>query len=566
MDTLRGRGIVAGVAIGKIMFPVKAWDAYLAQYQQGTVAEETQKYHAAHRQAVQGIADAVVKAKATGSTETATILEAHQSIITDPVLEESILGGINSRASAPLAVRAACEEIAAMFLGLQDPYLRERAADIRDIGSKMASLLLAVPALEFPDEATILCATEIAPSVVANLPEDKVVGLILGQGSETTHAIIMAKARGLVTIVGLVEGQLDKLTEGTTVILDGTKGEVIVEPTPAEVAHYQALGHERQVLAAEYARTAAWPAKTTNGKRIIVAANIGNPLEIEAAVRHGCEGVGLFRTEFIFMGRDSLPSEQEQYEAYAYVVKRCQEHLCVIRTLDIGGDKPLPYLTIPKEENPYLGLRAIRISLQRPDLFLTQVRAILRASAHGNVALMLPMIINQSEIVAAKRIINRAKSELLDEGVAVSTYVPVGIMVETPAAAVMAPTLAEECDFFSIGTNDLTQYTLAVDRGNQGVSYLYDHFNPAVLRFIAMTIKAAHARGIWVGVCGEMAGDRVATELLVSMGIDELSMSAPAIPLIKEAIRHATADESLARQVLTLHDVENTRAYLGGLS
>jgi len=533
----------------------------LHNYVQAAQDEEAKKYNLAHTASVQEVALMVETAKKDKRTEQAEIMEAHLSIMLDPALEESILAKIEQGVSAPVAVRDATEEIAQLFVGLENAYLRERGDGVRDVGSRIVRALLGIKPTEFNESGTILCAAEMLPSVVASLPSDKVIGLILGQGSITSHTVIMAKARGLPTLVGLGE-QVQQIADGATAILDATNGQLIVSPTGEQLAAYGEKIKQEQDKQAHYVSQAQLPATTSDGKRIVVAANIGQPEEIVVAVEKGCDGVGLFRTEFLFMGRDSLPSEQEQFEAYKFVIEKCKGHLCVIRTLDIGGDKPLPYLAIPKEDNPFLGWRAIRISLQRTDIFRTQLRAILRAAAFGKAAIMLPMIVNISEIVQTKALFAQVRAELLDEGERVPTDIPLGIMVETPAAAVMAIELAKECDFFSIGTNDLVQYTLAADRGNQSVSYLFDHFHPAVLRLIAMAVRAAHASKIWVGVCGEMAGDPLATKLLISLGVDELSMSAPAIPKIKHIIRNLQPDDALARTILSLGSVERVREYL----
>lgn len=561
MFVLQGIVAVPGVITGKVQWLSLTDDLVLHHYVQAAQDEEAKKYNLAHTASVQEVALIVETAKKDKRTEQAEIMEAHLGIMSDPVLAENILAKIGQGASAPVAVKDTVEEIAQMFAGLENPYLRERATDVRDVGSRIVRALLGIKPTEFNASGIILCAADILPSVVAGLPRDKVVGLLLGQGSLTSHAVIMAKALGLPTLVGLGE-QVQQIADGATAILDATNGQLIVSPAGEQLAAYgEKIKHEQGEQAQHMSR-AQLPATTNDGKRIVVAANIGQPAEIVAAAHHGGEGVGLFRTEFLFMGRDSLPNEQEQFEAYKFVIEKCKGHLCVIRTLDIGGDKPLPYLAIPKEDNPFLGWRAIRISLKRTDIFRTQLRAILRAAAFGKTAIMLPMIVSISEIVQTKALLAQARAELYEEGEYVPADIPLGIMVETPAAAVMAHELAKECDFFSIGTNDLVQYTLAADRGNQNVSYLFDHFHPAVLRLIAMTVRAAHASKIWVGVCGEMAGDPLATKLLISLGVDELSMSAPAIPKIKHIISSIQSDDTHARNILSLEGVERVREYL----
>ena len=357
---------------------------------------------------------------------------------------------------------------------------------------------------------------------------------------------------------------LDKIAEGDDLIIDGERGDIIIRPADDVRAEYQEKLGKQQELKAYYAKLAPLPAVTTDGVRVTLAANIGTHMDVDTALSYGCEGVGLFRSEFVFMGRQDIPNEEDQFKAYKEAVEKCQGKLCVIRTMDIGGDKPLPYLNIPEEDNPFLGCRAVRISLNRRDLFLPQLKAILRAGVYGKAAIMIPMIINVEEFLKVREVFEEAKVELTHEGKAYSDNVQLGIMVETPAAAVMAPVFAKYVDFFSIGTNDLVQYTLAVDRGNHNISYLYSHFNPAVLQLVQRTIKAGIENGIWVGMCGEMASDPYAAVLLLAMGITELSMSAPSIPRVKEKIRSvsSTRAKEILSEVMKMERPEEVREYL----
>lgn len=561
MVILNGKNAVAGVAIGKIKRLESDFERYIRDYAGGSASEEQDKYHSACMQVTEEIKDMIGKLKKNYKTEQAAIMEAHLCMISDPMLKESITSKIGNGIPAPAAVLDAGNEIAALLAGVDDSYLRERAADIKDVGKRMTSILLDIKQPEFDDDSIILCGDEVEPSVIAGIPDEKAAGLILGQGSTTSHTVIIAKSRDIVTVVGL--GSLIKqLSDGSEVIVDGDEGKIIIAPDMGQLAEYTERLKRQKEQSKHYLSLSKLPAVTKDGVTTVLAANIGNPQEIDAAVKYGCEGVGLFRTEFIYMGRSSFPSEDEQFEIYKRVIEKCGGKLCVIRTMDIGGDKPLPYLEIGEEDNPFLGWRAIRISLERTDIFKTQVKAVLRAAEYGNAAIMLPMVISLNEILDAKALIKQAMAELSNEGREFSSGVQIGIMVETPAAAVMAPVLAKECDFFSIGTNDLVQYTLAVDRGNPKVSSLYDHFNPAVLKLIEMTIKAAHENGIWAGMCGEMAGDPAATRLLVAMGIDELSMGAPSIPKVKEVIRSMTVDRALIQQALSLEDSGKVKAFL----
>ncbi|ABZ83724.1 phosphoenolpyruvate-protein phosphotransferase [Heliomicrobium modesticaldum Ice1] len=566
MTTFFGRGVVSGVALGRIKRPAQDLTAYLDRYRPGSVEEETSRLEQALAGAKEQL-QALLSGPAVDDTLSA-IMEAHVMMLDDPGLVASIMEKIREGDSAPRSVLAACEAYAAQFAALDDPYLRERSADIRDIGRRVAGLLLGVDgegekARGMADSGVVLCASDMEPSAVAAYPPGQLQALLLGQGSTTSHAVIIAKAQGIVTVVGLGEA-VDQIPDGAEVIVDGASGEVRLSPDEKErnavLVRIAAQAERRRKDLAE----ATLPAVTRDGVKVQLAANIGSPGEWEKARALGAEGVGLFRSEFLFMERDALPSEEEQFAAYRQAAEGCGGHLCVIRTLDIGGDKPLAHLAIGHEDNPFLGWRAIRISLERTDLFRTQLKAILRAGCYGKVALMLPMVISVGEIRQARAILTEAAEELAREGREFAANVPVGIMVETPAAAATASLLAPACDFFSIGTNDLVQYTLAVDRGNPKVAPLYNHFHPAVLRLIDATIQAARQQGIWVGMCGEMAGDPLAAPLLVGMGIDELSMSAPSIPQVKAVIRSLSVSEAqkVRKAVLAMEDAAAIRAYL----
>ena len=562
-ESLRGKGVISGIAIGKILLVGQSIDGYLADYQAGSEEAEIAKVEKALKAVAEILQGNVKTLKEKNMPEQAAIMEAHRMMAQDPMLGEAMHAKIPELGSAPRAVLAAAEESAQMFSSMDDAYFRERAVDIRDVGKRIAKYILGVKEPALGDGAVILCGQEIEPSVIANIPTEKIGGVILGQGSTTCHAVIIAKARAIPTVAGLANN-IEKIQDGDLVVIDGETGEIVISPTEEILATYKAKLEKQLETKARYAKLAPLPAETTDGVRVELTANIGTHLDIDAALTYGCEGVGLFRSEFVFMGREDIPTEEEQFKAYKEAVEKCQGKICVIRTMDIGGDKPLAYLDIPKEENPFLGWRAIRISLMRPDLFMPQVKAILRAGVYGKAAMMLPMVINVSEVKQVKEIIEQAKIELAYEDKPFSDTVQVGIMVETPAAAVMTPVLAKHVDFFSIGTNDLVQYTLAVDRVNHNVSYLYDHFNPAVLRLIQRTIEAARDNGIWAGMCGEMASDPYAAVILMAMGITELSMSAPAIPRVKEKIRSVSSAQAKAAldAVMEMEDGKAIKEYL----
>ena len=431
--------------------------------------------------------------------------------------------------------------------------LKERAGDIRDIGNRLIKNILGMHIVDLGDiaEESILVAYDLTPSETAQLNLEKVLGFITDIGGRTSHTSIMARSLELPAIVG-TNDVTARVNTGDYLILDAVNNRVYVNPTQAEIDELKTLEAKLAEEKAELAKLKDLPAVTLDGHKVEVVANIGTIRDCEGAHRNGAEGVGLYRTEFLFMDRDQLPSEEEQFIAYKEVVEAMEGRLVVLRTMDIGGDKELPYLNLPKEMNPFLGWRAVRIALERREILHAQLRAVLRASAFGKLAVMFPMIISVEEIRELKSVLETLKAELRAEGKAFDENIQVGVMVETPSAAVNAKFLAKEVDFFSIGTNDLTQYTLAVDRGNELISHLYNPMSPSVLGLIKQVIDASHAEGKWTGMCGELAGDERATLLLLGMGLDEFSMSAISVPHIKKLVRHVSYQEAkaLADEVL----------------
>ena len=562
-EVLHGKGVIAGVAIGQIMIVGQALDEYLKDYSKGAAEEEKAKVEPAIALVTEAIEKNVADLNAQGMEEQAAIMEAHAMLVLDPMFIEAMLSKAEEMGNAPAAVLEAAKETAALFEMMDDDYMRERAADIRDIGKRVAKAILGVKDPELGDKKVILCGHEIEPSVIANIPTESIAGVILGQGSTTCHAVIIAKARAIPTVVGLGDG-IDKIPDDAYAAIDGEAGEIIINPADDVLAGLEEKIRIQKEQEVRYASLKDLPAVTKDGVSVHLAANIGLPEDAKAAAAYGNEGVGLFRSEFVFMGREDIPNEEDQFKYYKEAIEACNGKLCVIRTMDIGGDKPLAYLEIPHEDNPFLGFRAVRISLQRKDLFLPQLKAILRAGVYGKAAIMVPMVINAAEIKQIKAMVAEAMAELDSEGKEYSKDVQVGIMIETPAAAVMTPLLAKYVDFFSIGTNDLVQYTLAVDRVNHNVSYLYNHFNPAVLHLINTTIKAANDNGIWAGMCGEMASDPYAAVILTAMGIDELSMSAPSIPKVKEKIRSINISDAkkYLAEILAMDDGDEIKEYL----
>lgn len=562
-EKMQGMGAIPGVGIGYIMKAGQALDGYLAAYQPGTVEEELEKLNSAVAEVADILEKSVEQMRAVGHDEQANIMEAHLFLAQDPMLTDGMTDKIQEMGNAPAAILASAAESAKIFQSMDDEYLRERAADVLDVSKRIAGKILGIKEPEVGDNMVILCGYEVEPSVIASVPDDKIAGVIMGQGSTTCHAVIIAKSRAIPTVVGM-EHRLDAIPEGAFVIIDGHTGDIFVDPDEETIKEYEAKLAKQRADEERYAALKDLPAVTKDGVEVQLAANIGSPNDAENAAKYGNKGVGLFRSEFVFMGREDIPSEEMQFESYKKAVEACNGELCVIRTMDIGGDKPLPYLNIPHEDNPFLGYRAIRISLNRRDLFMPQLKAILRAGVYGRAAIMAPMIVSVDEILRLRSFVREAMQELEDEGKEYSKTVQIGIMVETPAAAVMTPIFAKYVDFFSIGTNDLVQYTLSVDRVNPNVGYLYNHFHPAVLQLIQRTIKSASDRGIWSGMCGEMASDPYAAVILMAMGISELSMSAPSIPRVKEMLRSVTYEEAQKHlaKVMEMETGEQVLKYL----
>ena len=565
-DKIKGKGVISGIAVGTILLAGQNLDSFIAKYKSGNKAAEKKKAAEALVAVAKNLAKSIEDFQAKGLKEQAGILEAHRLLVEDPGVSAKIEEEFENVEAAPVAVLNVYEESAKMFEAMEDEYFRGRAVDLRDVGKRIAKYLLGIKEPEIAGKV-IVAGKEIEPSVIAGLPTDKIAGVILGAGSTTAHAVIIAKTRAIPTVVGVGDG-IEQMADGDPAILDGGTGDILIRPTAEERESYDEKIKKQEELKAYYATLKTLPAKTLDGVEVDLVANIGSPADVDAANGFGAQGVGLFRSEFVFMGKTDVPKEEDQFKEYKAAVEKCNGNLCVIRTMDIGGDKPLPYIQVGEEENPFLGYRAIRISLKREDLFMPQLKAILRAGKFGKAAIMFPMVINVQEFLDAKAMVEKAKRELAAEGKDYSDEVQVGIMVETPAAAVMAPILAKYVDFFSIGTNDLVQYTLAVDRGNAQISYLYNHFNPAVLRLIKRTIESANKEGKWAGMCGEMASDPNAAILLMAMGIKELSMSAPSIPRVKEVIRKITSSEAknILDKVMEMEDGDKIKDYLATLT
>ncbi|WP_217559347.1 phosphoenolpyruvate--protein phosphotransferase [Paenibacillus sp. GbtcB18] len=503
------------------------------------------------------------KAKETVGEEQAGILAGQRKLLDDPAFYPKMEARVREKLEpSPQAVSEIVSQVASWFEGMTNDYMKERAADIRDIGSRLLACLSPEEraGLEGITGEVILVADDLTPSDTVQLDPAKVVGFITRTGGATSHTAILARSLGIAAIVGAGDA-VDGIDDGDTLVVDGAAGLCIARPGEAEAGQYRLrMGQDlerRKSLEAYAAR----PAVTADGTRVELAANIGTAAEAGAAAAQGADGVGLYRTEFLFMNSPSMPGEEEQYRAYLEAAQLMEGRPVIIRTMDIGGDKELPYLQLPKEVNPFLGYRAIRIGLSRKELLLTQLRAVLRASAFSKVKVMFPMISGLQEWRQAKEILAEAQAELRQEGVPFDENMEVGIMVEIPSTAVMAGQFAREVDFFSIGTNDLVQYTLAVDRMNEHVAYLYDYFHPAVLQLIRTVIEASHSAGKWTGMCGGMAGDPLAAPLLLGLGLDEWSMEAGRLSPLKEVLAGLDRQEcrELAERVLLLDTPQAVR-------
>ncbi len=493
------------------------------------------------------------------ATDEAAIFEVHQELLEDPELIDTVHNKINNQQTAAQAWQVTIAERAKMMAKIKDPLLAARAADLHDVGNRVLRLLVGADQSEnqLPEHPVIIIAHDLSPSDTASLDKDKVLGFCTAVGGPTAHSAIIARALNLPAVVSAGERILE-ITNGTTVIINGIDGSLILNPDDTAVSQAKAAQElrQKQLVAAE--RAATEPAITQDGHRVEIAANIGGLADAKQAMASGAEGVGLLRTEFLFLDRTEAPSGEAQFEVYRDIALAMEGQPVIVRTLDIGGDKPLPYIDVPPEANPFLGERGIRLCLNRPELLRQQVRAILRAAQYGSLRIMFPMVADITEWRAARAIVKEIQAELK------APDVELGIMIEVPSAALMADAFAPEVDFFSVGTNDLTQYTLAMDRMHPTLAGKADGLHPAVLRLIAKTVEAAHKAGKWVGICGELGSDSQAIPILVGLGVDELSVSVPTIPTVKAQIRSLTKGEAetLAQQVLQCASANEVRAIM----
>ena len=559
MTRLTGIAAADGIAIAKAYRFVQP-DLTFAKTTVHDIEAEQKRLAAALAKAEQELIVIRQQTLEKFSAEEAAIFEAHLLVVHDPEL----IGPINQKiadeaVNAEYALHEVTSMFVALFEGMDDEYMSARASDIKDVTNRILAHLLGVhiPNPSNINEQVIIVANDLTPSETAQLDRNYVLGFITDIGGRTSHSAIMARSLEIPAVVGAGVATTT-IQDGDTIIVDGLTGQVLVNPSADVIADYQEKAQKYRVQQAEWSTLVNEQTVSKDGVHVELAANIGSPNDLDGVLRHGAEGIGLYRTEFLYMGRENLPSEEEQFTAYKTVLEGMKGKPVVIRTLDIGGDKHLPYLPLQEEMNPFLGHRAIRLCLDQQELFRTQLRALLRASVYGNLKIMFPMIATIQEFRAAKAILLEEKEKLIAGGIAVGSSIEVGMMVEIPSTAVMADIFAKEVDFFSIGTNDLIQYTMAADRMNEKVSYLYQPYNPAILRLIQMVIKAAHQEQKWVGMCGEMAGDEHAVPLLLGLGLDEFSMSATSILKTRALLKQLSVPEmqTLATEALQLATAE----------
>jgi phosphoenolpyruvate-protein phosphotransferase (PTS system enzyme I) len=570
VDKMLQKGIAAapGISIGRAVLKKEELINYTRKsINQDNVQSEVRRFKVGLQQASLELEKIKEKTRRDIGEKEAAIFEAHQMFLEDPEFVGAIEEKINSeKINAEAAVEDIRDSFVMVFENMDNEYMRERASDLRDVCQRILRKLLGIQDFSETDfhEPIILVAHDLTPSDTAQLDREKVKGFITDIGGRTSHSAIMARTMEIPAIVGL-SNITEEVKTGDLLIVDGLTGDVYIHPEVEYIKVYEKKLKDYQQQKEVWAKLSHAPSITADHHQVELTANIGNPQDAIQAIQYGAEGIGLFRTEFLYMGRETFPTEEEQFEAYKSAsLTMGKERSVIIRTLDIGGDKELSYLSLPKELNPFLGYRAIRLCLDRVDLFKTQLRALLRASAYGNIKIMYPMIATLKELREANHILEEVKGEMRKQSILFNEEIEVGMMIEVPAAALIADQLAKEVNFFSIGTNDLIQYTMASDRMNEKVSYLYQPYNPAVLRLISQVIDAAHQEGIWVGMCGEMAGEETAVPILLGLGLDEFSMSATSILRTRHLLKRLNYSElkEIAKHVLSMESGEQIRDFV----
>ena len=562
----KGTGASPGIAIGKVLV-VEHGELEIQKVSISNIEEEVARLDKAVEVSKEELTKVKEKALLELGEHEAEIFEAHLLVLEDPELIDSAKAKIkDEQVNADYALKEIRDMFVGMFESMDNEYMRERAADIKDVTNRIIRHLLGVKIVDLAalEEEVILVAHDLTPSDTATMNKSKVLGFLTDIGGRTSHTAIMARTLEIAAVVGLTD-ITTKANDGDYIVFNGDTGEVILNPDEETIDKYTKLKNEFDEYRKSLELLKGKPSQTTDKRHVELAGNIGSPNDVEGLIKNDAEGVGLYRTEFLYMDKeDGFPTEEEQYEAYKAVLEGMDNKPIVIRTLDIGGDKELPYFDMEPEMNPFLGYRAIRICLDRKDIFKTQLRALYRASVHGTLRIMFPMISSLEELLAAKEVVAEVKEELKSEGIAYADNVEVGMMIEIPSAAVISDILAKHVDFFSIGTNDLIQYTCAVDRMNQKISYLYNQFNPAVLRLIKTVIDNAHAEGKWVGMCGESAGDQRMIPILLGFGLDEFSMSPISILPARKLITSVSYEDmkKFAGEVLAMGTAEEIKAHV----
>lgn len=564
---LKGIGASPGIAIGKALV-LEHKEMVIERKTGADVDLEIKKLNEAVEASKRELEAVKEKVKNEVGEEESEIFGAHLLVLEDPEFIGEAESKIRSEAvNADFALNEVKDNFVMIFESMDNDYMRERAADIKDVTNRVLRHILGIKVVDLSSlsDEVILVAHDLTPSDTAVMDKNKVLGFLTNIGGRTSHTAIMSRTLEIAAIVGLNDATT-KINDGDILVFDGEKGEVIVNPDEKTVSSYSEKKNAFEEDKKSLELLKGKPSVTTDGKVVELAGNIGTPNDIDGLIKNDAEGVGLYRTEFLYMDRSEFPSEDVQFEAYKAVLEGMNDKPIVIRTLDIGGDKKLSYFEMEEEMNPFLGYRAIRLCLDKVDIFKTQLRALYRASVYGRLRIMFPMISSLEELLAAKKVVEEVKSELDKEGIEYAKDVELGMMIEIPSAAVISDVLAKHVDFFSIGTNDLIQYTCAVDRMNQKISYLYNQFNPAVLRLINLVIKNAHAEGKWVGMCGESAGDQKMIPILLGFGLDEFSMSPISILRARRLINSVSqADmKKLSDEVLALETAEEIDKYMDG--
>ena len=554
MITIQGKGVSTGVGIGPLYF-FQRQTSEIPRYTVADTDAEWHRFKGAQTGAIEQLGDLAEKARAEAGDEAAMLFETHQMMVEDLDYEEAIEQRITEeKLNAEAAIADTAEQFAAMFEAMDDTYMQARAADVKDVSRRLLDILAGnVAGGIASDEPVVLAADDLAPSETVQLDKSKILGFITAGGSGSSHTAILARTMGIPAIVG-VGGALKPEYAGRQVILDGATGNVVIDPDDMTRDKLMKKREEQLRLQRLLETLKGQPNVTKDGKSIRIYCNIGSPEDVHAVQVNDGGGIGLFRSEFLYLNCDDFPGEDQQFEAYKQVLADMEDKEVIIRTLDIGADKKIGYFGLPQEENPALGMRALRICLTRPEIFRTQLRALYRASAFGKLGIMFPMVTSVWEVREAKRICEEVRRELKAEGVPYSEDVKLGIMIETPAAVMLSDRLAKEVDFFSVGTNDLTQYTLACDRQNNDLGRFFDPHHPAVLRMLKMVADNAHKNGIWVGICGELGADLTLTETFLAIGIDELSVSPRAVLPLRNAVRMTDTRESSPRILAALAD------------